>query len=140
MIDKLIDFIKKYPTVSYTLGIYIVLFMLTVTNIDKVVNWSMFIRFLMSTGVFLGYILFLFPKQLVETLRPNDWLTGLRWLILGLIILIAVTLIPPMVTQYYMSIGESYDVLRNFSSIIGGINTIGVYTLLVLVFTYRRRD
>jgi hypothetical protein len=89
---------------------------------------------------FLTYLFFLAPRQFGEVLRPVDWLTKLRWWILGILILTMAALIPSIPYQYFIATGQEYDTLRNISSIAGGINLIGSTILMVLVFTYKRED
>lgn len=103
-------------------------------------NWAFFVRFLLTTGCFCVYVFFLTPKQLKEAVRPSDWLTGLRYLILGILVLTVVTFIPSIIYLLFLALGQELGTLRQVSSVVGGINLVGTTTLMVLIFTYRKRS
>jgi len=101
-------------------------------------NWAYFIRFLMVLVCFLVYVLYLSPKQALEVIRYDDWLNRLRWLILSIIGIAALSLIPSIVNLYFLSIGLRYIILGNISAITGGISLAATTLLMVLIFNYRK--
>lgn len=103
-------------------------------------NYFFLVRFLITLMCFLTFLFFLVPRQTREVLRPLDGLTGLRYQILGILLLITLTLVPPIVYQFFISLGHEYEVLRNVSSIVGGVNLVGLTVLFVMVYIYRRKD
>lgn len=103
-------------------------------------NYSSLLAFLISVVCFAVYLLFLTPRQFKEVLRPRDWLTKLRWIILAILVVSLLTAIPSLVYQYYRTIGIEYTVLRNVATVTSNISKLGLTILLVLVFTYRKSD
>lgn len=103
-------------------------------------NYPAFFRFITVFICFCVYVFYLTPRQIREVLRPNDWLTGLRWLILAILTMTALTFIPSLVYLFYLSRGEEYEILRSVSSIIGGINLFGTTILMILIFNYRKKN
>ena len=106
----------------------------------EVSNWFFFGRFLITFACFLVFLGFLIPRQTKEVLLPADGLTRLRYWLLGVLLLIVLTLIPSITYQLFVSFGHEYKVLRNVTSIIGGVNLVGMTILFVLIYTYRRND
>lgn len=102
-------------------------------------NWSFLVRFLITTGIFLVYLVFLVRKQLEEVTQPYDAYTQLRWMILAILLITILTLAPLMMYQIFVAMGHEYRVLRNVVSIVGGINQIASTVLLVLIFKYKVR-
>ena len=134
------NFIKQ-NIVKFTVFLYLVVMaILTVVNRNQIVDWAVYFRFFITLSCFMVYFLFLSFKQLQEVVRPVNWLTPLRWLILAILALTTVSLVPSVVYQYYVAIGEKFEFLRQVSSIVGAVNLAGTTTLLVMVFTYRRND
>lgn len=105
--------------------------------IDNYFSFSGFIISVICLGV---YVLFLTPKQFKEVLRPVDWLTGLRWYILLILILAIITSIPSTLYQLYRALGDNYIVLQNISTVTSQISKLSTTILLVLVFTYSKKD
>lgn len=103
-------------------------------------NWSFFIRFLATAGCFLVFLFFLLPRQFHEVMRPLDGLTRLRWQILAILVLITITLIPSMVYQFFLSIGQQYNVLRSVASLVGAVNIVGLTLLFVMIYVYHKKD
>lgn len=103
-------------------------------------NIPIFIRFLVTTGCFLVFLIFLFPRQLKEVILPEDGLTRLRWYLLSILLVIIVTLIPSIVSQFFQAMGHDYSVLRNISAIVGAANLGALTVLFVMIYIYRRKD
>lgn len=103
-------------------------------------NWFFLTRCVVTLVCFCLFLFFLIPKQAREVIQPEDGLTRLRWQILTLLIIIALTMIPSIFTQYYAATGHQYRVLRNVSSLAGGVNLIALTIGWILIFTYRRND
>jgi hypothetical protein len=102
-----------------------------------VVNWSFYLRFAITVNILTVYIFFLFVKQVKEVKENNDVYTPLRRYILTILILSIITLCPLAVYQALISFGYDSPGLRNFISIVGGINQITTTILMVLIFSYR---
>lgn len=105
-----------------------------------IVNKYFFIRAIITSACCLVFLFFLIPKQTNEVLRPLDGLTRLRWQILGILLLIALTLIPSIVYQFLIAYGHEYKTLRNIVAQISGINLVGLTVLFVMIYRYRRKD
>lgn len=103
-------------------------------------NWYALTAFLISFLSLLVYAFFLMPKQINEVLRPKDWLTRLRWIILTILAVSILTSIPGVVYQYSRVLGDESDFLRNFVTISSNISRLASTVLLVLVFTYRKKE
>lgn len=88
----------------------------------------------------LVYAFFLTPKQIFEVTRPKNWLTRLRWIILSILVISVLTSIPSVVYQYYRTFGHDSEFLRNLATITSQISKTCTTILLVLVFTYKKRD
>lgn len=96
-----------------------------------------FVIGLVCTGV---YVFFLTPRQLKEVVRPYDGLTRLRWTIFFILLFSIIAAIPGLVYTYFRSFGHNYHILQNIAVITGNISRLGTTALLVLVYTYRRKD
>lgn len=103
-------------------------------------NIPVFIRFLATTGCFLVFLFFLTPRQVKEVLLPEDGLTRLRWLLLSVLLVIIITLIPSIVSQFFQAMGHNYRVLRNISAIVGAVNLVSLTILFIMIYIYRRQD
>lgn len=103
-------------------------------------NPAFLIRATITTACLLVFLFFLIPRQMKEVLLPLDGLSRLRWQIFGILLLIALTLIPSIVYQYFIAFGHEYKVLRNIVSIVGGVNLVGLTVLFVMIYVYRRKD
>jgi hypothetical protein len=106
----------------------------------QVHNYSSLAAFIISAVCFAVYLFFLTPRQLEEVLRPRDWLTRLRLIILGILLISLLTSVPSLLYQYYRTIGQEHVLLRNVSTVTSNISKLGLTVLLVLVFTYRKRN
>jgi len=134
------NFIKQ-NIVKITVFLYLVLMaVLTVLNRSNIVDWAVYFRFFITLSCFMVYFLFLSFKQLQEVVRPVNWLTPLRWLILAILALTTVSLVPSVIYQYYVAVGQKFEFLRQVSSVVGAINLAGTTTLLVMVFTYKKSE
>lgn len=103
-------------------------------------NWAVFTRFLVTFLCFLVYLSFLIPRQAKEVLLPTDGLTKLRWYLLSILLVIMLTLIPSIVSQFFTATGHNYSLLKNVSAIVGAINLAALTILFVMVYIYRRKD
>lgn len=91
--------------------------------------------------VTLGLMLFyLIPKQVAEVLRPKDWLTGLRWQILILLIANIATSIPASAYTILRYYGTDSPMLREVSLITNNVSGLAIIILLLLIFNYKRKD
>lgn len=136
--------IKKWVT-EHRLYTFIVLYLLTFglftwNTWDVVVDKAVYFRLFIVVSCFLVYAFYLSVKQFSEVIRPKNWLTGLRLLILATLILTTVTFIPTIFNLYFTAIGQRYEVLRTASVLIGSVNLIGSTVFLVLIYTYNRKD
>jgi hypothetical protein len=102
-------------------------------------SWPFFIRFLITTACLITYLCLIIGVQWREVLKPKDWLTGLRWFILGSLSISAIALAFPAIYLFYLSLGNDSQTLRQVISLISGVHLISSTVLLVLIFTYRRR-
>lgn len=100
-------------------------------------NWNFFIRFIITIGCFLVYLLLLTRKQLDELWAPEDGLGKLRKLIFAVLVLATFTFIPTIPYLYFLATGHDYRVLRNVVADVSGFNQIATTYLLVLIFTYK---
>lgn len=103
-------------------------------------NIPVAIRFLATTGCFLVFLFFLTPRQVKEVLLPEDGLTRLRWYLLSVLLVIIITLIPSMVSQFFQAIGYDYRILKNISAIVGAVNLVSLTVLFIMIYIYRRND
>ncbi len=103
-------------------------------------NYPSLIAFVTGIVSLSIYMFFLAPKQFNEVLRPKDGITNLRKIILTLLIVTILTSIPPTVYQFYRMTGHEYTFLRNLSTILSQASKLGTTILLVMVYTYRRKD
>lgn len=97
---------------------------------------AIIIKFL-TLGVILFYLI---PKQVAEVLRPKDWLTGLRWQILVLLVANVATSIPASAYTILRYYGTDSPILREISLVTNNISGLVIIVLLVLIFNYRRKD
>lgn len=97
---------------------------------------AIIIKFL-TLGVILFYLI---PKQVTEVLRPKDWLTGLRWQILLLLIANVITSIPASAYTILRYYGTDSPLLREISLVTNNVSGLVIIILLVLIFNYRRKD
>lgn len=104
---------------------------------DLIVNWSFYLRFIITVNILTVYTFFLFVKQVRETKANKDVYSPLRNYILAILVLSIITLCPLVMYQYLIATGNDSVALRNMISIIGGLNQITTTVLMVLIFTYR---
>lgn len=86
------------------------------------------------------YVFFLMPKQFNEVLRPKNYLTRLRWIILAILLISIGTSIPGLLYQYGRIGGQDFQVLRNVATITSNVSRLATTILLVLVYTYRKEE
>lgn len=103
-------------------------------------NHTALISFILGLVIEVVYVAFLTPKQLKEVLRPYDGLTKLRYYILAILVIAILTGIPGLAYTYFRIYGQSYHALQNIASITTRVSGLATTTLLVLVFTYRKKD
>lgn len=77
-----------------------------------------------------------------QVLRPQDGLTGLRYIILGFILAALIFSIPSIIYSIFrlMGIDTEFEWLRGMANITGGLSKIAAPILLVLVFEYTNKD
>lgn len=83
---------------------------------------------------------YLVPKQMLEVMRPKDWLTGLRWQILGVLVVSIVGLVPSVVYLALRNMGTESEALRTVAGISGNVSRLANAILLVMIFSYRRKE
>lgn len=137
---QLLNFPKKHPVLTTTFGYLIAYTVFTINTWDSVVDKAVYFRLFIVVSCFMVYAFYLSVRQFREAIRPRSWLTGLRYLILGTLILTTATFIPSIFNLYFTSIGERYEVLRTASVLIGSVNLVGSTVFLILIYTYRRKD
>lgn len=101
-------------------------------------NWSSLFAVITSIACVSVYIFFLMSKQVAEVVRPRDWLSRLRWIILAILVISIIASVPGIVYQVYRMLGEDSVLLRNVATITSQISKVATTILLVMVFTYRK--
>lgn len=101
-------------------------------------NFNAFSGLVIGAIAFLIYVHITY-KQFTEVLRPKDWLTRLRWLIFGILLVAIFGFIPSLTYQFLRTIGVESDSLRNIATIAGNISRLGGAILLELVYNYKRK-
>lgn len=133
------NFFKRNLLLKAIVLVYAV-FLFFLTMMSSITDWAVYFRFCLTLSCFMVYFLFLSFKQLQEVIRPVNWLTPLRWLILATLALTTVSFVPSIIYQYYLSIGQKYELLRQVSTVMGGINLAGTTFFLVLIYTYKKQS
>lgn len=90
-----------------------------------------------AIGIILFYII---PRQFLEATRPRDWLTGLRWRILILVIFMILSSLPVVVYQQQRIDGTVSDTFRNVASISSNLSYLSMSILLILIYNYKNSD
>jgi hypothetical protein len=101
---------------------------------------SIVIALIIKFLTLLVMLFYLIPKQVAEVLRPKDWLTGLRWQILLLLIASVITSIPASTYTILRYYGTDSALLREISLITNNVSGLAIIVLLVLIFNYKRKD
>lgn len=83
---------------------------------------------------------YIIPKQFQEVLRPRDWLTQLRYIILLLFIFSVVAAIPALAYQFLRVFGHQNSALQNTASIFRNLSALANSVLLVLLYNYKAKD
>lgn len=130
----------KRPVILVILAYFLSFSIFTASTWESVIDKAVYFRLFIVVSCFMVYAFYLTVKQFREVMRPKSWLTGLRVLILGTLIMTTITFIPSIFNLYFTAIGERYEVLRTASVIIGSINLICSTVFLVLIYTYNRKD
>lgn len=103
-------------------------------------NQDTFINFILCAGVIVGYLAYPIPKQAIQVIRPRDWLTGLRWIILGSLVTTVIMLVPVAVYNGFRAYGNDYRVLRRVAGTSSNIQRISGLVFTVAIFKYRKRE
>lgn len=95
-------------------------------------------------GVFSSFIaivvlVYVCYKQLLETTQPRNWLTNLRWYILVLLMVSAMTAVPALAYQLVRVQGHDSHTLRNFVTITSNISKLTTSFLLLMIWNYKRK-
>lgn len=119
--------------------IFIIMFSLIGLAISLLLTSPSFTAILMKLYfVIIGcYLIYL---QVVETLRPVDGLTPLRWQILLTLVISVVTQVPSIYYQYLRIAGMESAVLREVVTITANFSLIAIMVLLVLIFNFKKRS
>lgn len=119
--------------------IFIILFSLIGLAISLLLTSPSFTAILMKLYfVIIGcYLIYL---QVIETLRPVDGLTPLRWQILLTLVISVVTQVPSIYYQYLRIAGIDSPVLREVVTITANFSLIAIMVLLVLIFNFKKRS
>lgn len=89
----------------------------------------------------IGIILFLvLPRAIIELLRPHDWLTGLRWRLLGVFVFTILASVPSVIYQILLVYGIQSDILRAVITITGNLSFLGFAVLVLMIYNYRRKE
>lgn len=88
----------------------------------------------------LSILLYVAYRQIKESIRPRDLLTGLRFLILSVLLLSIFSATPSMAYRYIRATGRENQTLRNVATVTNTISQLGTATLLLMIFNYRIRD
>lgn len=102
-------------------------------------NVSALISFVIGLVTLLAYI-YVTQKQIIETLVPPDWLSGLRRIILAVLLVSVFGLVPVVVYQGCRIVGIDSEVLRNVASIAGRISQLATAILLIGIYEYKKGD
>lgn len=105
-------------------------------DIDIYAVISLILR-VFAIGIILFYII---PRQFLEATRPRDWLTGLRWRILILVIFMILSSLPVVVYQQQRIDGTVSDTFRNVASISSNLSYLSMSILLILIYNYKNAD
>lgn len=104
--------------------------------LPNIVDWTLFFRWLGFSLCLAVFIIYLTPAQLKETVLPFDRYSKLRWIVLGILLLIVFTLVPVVTNLYFLMQGIRYEILADISAIAGTVTILGLTGLFVLVFRY----
>lgn len=83
---------------------------------------------------------YIVPKAFKQVLRPRDWLTGLRWQLLGMFSFSILASVPSIVYQIMRTNGMETEVLRNVASVSGNLSFLGISILLVMIYNYKEKE
>lgn len=103
------------------------------------VNISLVFSFV--TGILSLFILItVIRKQFYEILLPKDWLTGLRWIILGSLLVSLIGIVPVLVYQLFRLFSIDNEFLRNVAGVTGSLSRLSGAVLLFLIYEYKKTD
>lgn len=88
----------------------------------------------------LGALMFVIRKQYYEVLIPRDWLTRLRWIIFSTLLASIIGLVPVIAYQYIRMFGGDSETLRSVATVTGNIGRLASTVLLVMIYTYRKKE
>lgn len=91
----------------------------------------------LAIGIILFYII---PVAIMQVFRPKDWLTGLRWQLLGMFSFSILASVPSVVYQVMRTNGMESELLRNISSVTGNLSFLAISVLLVMIYNYREKE
>lgn len=78
--------------------------------------------------------------QLREALQPWDYLSRLRWYLFILLTFVTLTAVPSIVYLFMRYFNYDNETVRALVTILGNIRALGSSLLLVLIFTYKRKE
>lgn len=90
-----------------------------------------------AIGIILFYII---PVAIMQVFRPRDWLTGLRWRMLGMFAFSITASVPSVIYQIMRTYGIESELLRNISSVTGNLSFFGISILLVMIYNYKEKE
>lgn len=84
---------------------------------------------------------FIIPKMIGEVMRPKSQFTRLRWIVLLLFIISAITTLPVLAYQYMTFLEERPSQhLASLVSVIGSVGSLANTILLLMLFTYKYQE
>lgn len=95
---------------------------------------------LVALGIVLFFVIPRHIKDMDDTKSDHDGLDRLRWFILILLSLSVVASIPGVVYQLIRTLGYTSLILQNISTISTNTSILGTSILLILIYTYQRKD
>lgn len=117
--------------------LFIVVFVALIIDLIIAVWVSTILSGLLLSLQTLSLYTWLFFRASQQVLRPQDGLSGLRWIILTFIVMALVFSIPGIIYSTFRLFGLEYEWLRSVANVTSGLSRIAAPILLVLVFEYK---
>lgn len=104
----------------------------------------------MDTNLFISIIIrtfsvgvvafFIIPKMIAEVARPKSQFTRLRWIVLLLFVISAMTAVPVLVYQYMALFERPSQQLASLVGVVSSVGGLANTILLLMLFTYRYQE